>query len=423
MLQPCPEITACRVCGNRELTPCLDLGKQYLSSIFPNDLSYRDSLQAYPMALTLCAGPAACGLLQLRHAFDLSEMYAAYPYQSSTNPSMRPILQDVANAGLDTGLSSGDVVLDIGCNDGTMLSMMAGRGLILCGIDPAQNIEPVFADPDFHFSRGLFSRAMFENLAVPKAKLVFSVAMFYHLSDPVAFARDVAACLADDGVWIVQMAYMPTMLETNMYDNIVHEHVGYYDVRSLAHVMAKAGLDIVDVELNDVYGGSYRVFMQKAGGPRRISPRVPALAATEERAGLGRPETYLAFAGRIARTRDDLRALLDRLKKAGEPVWIYGASTKGNTIAQYCGLTTADTPFAADVNPFKWGKFLIGTDVPIVTEDELHRQRPKWLLALPYSFIDGFLTREADMVAGGSRFILPLPTVTVRPGPHAIPGA
>ncbi|TAK18109.1 MAG: class I SAM-dependent methyltransferase [Acidobacteria bacterium] len=403
------------MCGNRELVPCLDLGKQYLSSIFPTDLTYRATLQAYPMALTLCAGPGACGLLQLQHEFDLSEMYEAYPYQSSTNPSMRPVLQSVANAGIGVGLERGDVVLDIGCNDATMLSMLAGRGLTLCGIDAAQNITPVFADPDLHLRRGLFSVEKFQDFGLPKAKLIFSIAMFYHLSDPVSFSRDVAACLRDDGVWIVQMVYMPTMLDTNMYDNIVHEHVGYYDLRSLAVVMKKAGLEIFDVELNDVYGGSYRVFMQKAGGPRPIHGRVPALIASEERAGLGQPATYLAFADRIARTRDDLRTMLDRLNRAGEAVWIYGASTKGNTIAQYCGLTVKDTPFAADVNPFKWGKYLIGTDIPIVTEDELHRQNPKWLLALPYSFIDGFLARESAMVGRGTKFILPLPNVSVRP--------
>jgi NDP-4-keto-2,6-dideoxyhexose 3-C-methyltransferase len=415
LLQRCPEITACRVCGNRELVPCLDLGKQYLSSIFPADLNYRGSLQAYPMALTLCAGENACGLVQLVHEFDLSEMYEQYPYQSSTNPSMRRVLQDVANAGIAVGLAPGDVVLDIGCNDATMLSMLAGRGLILAGIDAAQNITQVFSDPDLHIQRGYFSAAKYADFHLPKAKLIFSIAMFYHLSDPVAFSRDVAACLGADGVWIVQMVYMPSMLDTNMYDNIVHEHVGYYDLRSLANVMRRAGLEIFDAELNDVYGGSYRVCIQRAGGPRPTTARVTDLVAAEERAGLGQPATYHAFADRIRRTRDDLRSMLDRLQRASEPVWIYGASTKGNTIAQYCGLTVADTPFAADVNPFKWGKFLIGTDIPIVTEEELHRQAPKWLLALPYSFIDGFLAREAAMVRAGARFILPLPNVTVRP--------
>lgn len=403
------------MCGNRELVPCLDLGKQYLSSIFPTDLNYRDSLHAYPMELVLCAGDTACGLVQLRHEFDLSEMYEQYPYQSSTNPSMRRVLQDVADAGIGVGLNPGDVVLDIGCNDGTMLSMLAGRGLILTGIDAAQNITPVFEDPNLHIQRGYFSAARYQDFNLPNAKLIFSIAMFYHLSDPVAFSRDVAAVLAPDGVWIVQMVYMPSMLDTNMYDNIVHEHVGYYDLRSLAVVMRKAGLEIFDVELNDVYGGSYRVFMQHAGGPRPTSQRVTEVIAAEERAGLGKPATYHALADRIARTRDDLRALLDQLNRKGESVWIYGASTKGNTIAQYCGLTVKDTPLAADVNPFKWGKFLIGTDIPIVTEEELHRQKPKWLLALPYSFIDGFLARETELVASGSKFILPLPNVTIRP--------
>jgi NDP-4-keto-2,6-dideoxyhexose 3-C-methyltransferase len=380
LLLPSPEISACRVCGNRELVPVVDIGRQYLSSIFPEDLTYRTTLERYPMELVLCAGSPGgeetrCGLLQLRH----------------------------------------DLVLDIGCNDGTMLSMLAGRDLTLLGIDAAQNIEPVFKDPRFHLKRGFFSRATYADFGEAPAKLIFSIAMFYHLSDPLTFARDAAACLADDGVWIIQMAYMPAMLDTNMYDNIVHEHAGYYDVHSLAWVMRAAGLEIFDVELNDVYGGSYRVFVQKAGGPRPAAARLRSVLDAETRAKLDQPATYQAFAARIAQTRDDLRALLHSLKAKGEDVWIYGASTKGNTIVQYCGLTSDDILFAADVNPFKWGKYMIGADIPIVTEDEMHHERPKYLLALPYSFIDGFLEREAALVASGTRFILPLPGVSLRP--------
>ncbi len=410
------EIPGCRVCGKTTLVPCVDIGRQYLASIFPTDLSYRSTLHPYPLELVLCAGPGACGLLQLRYEFDLSGMYEAYPYQSSTNPSMRPVLEDVAAAGRGAvDLKPGDVVLDIGCNDATMLSMLADRGLTLCGIDAAQNIEPVFDDPSLHLSRGLFTAARFDSLGVARARLIFSIAMFYHLGKPVEFSADVAACLAPDGVWIVQMAYLPTMLEANMYDNIVHEHAGYYTVHSLQAVMQRAGLELYDVELNDVYGGSYRAFIQHAGGPRAHTSRLATVLAGEQRAALDRPETYQAFAARVAATRDDLRQLLDRLKTSGAVTWIYGASTKGGTIAQYCGITSDDIPFAADTNPFKWGKYLIGANIPIVTEAALRAARPDYLLALPYSFIDGFLAREAALVASGSRFILPLPNVSIRP--------
>ena len=409
-------VSACRVCGGSDLVPCVDIGRQYLSSIFPTDLSYRATLHAYPLELVLCAGPTGCGLLQLAHVFDLSGMYEAYPYQSATNPSMRAVLQDVATGGLQAvNPQPGEVVLDIGCNDCTMLSMLANRGLTLCGIDAAQNITSVFDDPSLRLSRGLFTRERFAGLGVDRPSLIFSIAMFYHLDAPVAFSADVAAVLAPGGTWIVQMAYLPAMLTTNMYDNIVHEHAGYYTVQSLQAVMQRAGLDIYDVELNDVYGGSVRAFIQHAGGPRSHTDRLASAIAAEARAGLGQVATYRAFAERVDDSRRELRTLLDRLRREGRRTWIYGASTKGNTIAQYCGLTADDTPYAADTNPFKWGKYLIGTDIPIVTEAELREAKPDYLLALPYSFVDGFLAREAALVAGGSRFIVPLPTVTLRP--------
>ncbi len=411
-------VTRCRVCGHTDLRPCLDLGAQYLSSMFPADLSYRDVLETYPLDLVLCRKDGSgrqCGLLQLGHHLDLSAMYDAYPYQSATNSGMRAVLADVAAAGRRAvPLSPGDVVLDIGCNDGTLLSLFTGEGLTLAGIDAAANITPVFSDPALHLSRGYFDRARYEGLGVPDARLIFSIAMFYHLADPVTFARDVAACLARDGVWIVQMAYLPSMVETTMYDNIVHEHAGYYGLESLQQVMAQAGLDIVDASLNDVYGGSYRVFVRHAGRAAP-TPRLAELLAAERVARLDDPATWDAFAGRVAQTREDLLADLDRIRRAGQTTWVYGASTKGNTIVQYCGLTREHLPYAADTNPFKWGKYLIGADIPIVDEQALREARPDFLLALPYSFVDDFLQRESDLVARGTKFIVPLPQVRHRP--------
>jgi NDP-4-keto-2,6-dideoxyhexose 3-C-methyltransferase len=413
-----PVVTKCRVCGNTDLLPCLDLGAQYLSSIFPTDLGYRNLLTRYPLDLVLCRKDASgrhCGLLQLGHHLDLSAMYDAYPYQSSTNSGMRAVLEDVAADGRRAvTLGAGDVVLDIGCNDGTLLSMFAGKGLTLTGIDAAANITPVFSDPALHLAKGFFDRARFESFGVPKAKLIFSIAMFYHLDDPVTFTRDAAACLADDGTWIVQMAYLPSMVETTMYDNIVHEHAGYYGLDSLQAVMAQAGLEIVDASLNDVYGGSYRVFVRHKGKATPTA-RLAALLAQERAARLDDPATWTAFAGRIAQTRDDLIADLEQIRRAGQTTWVYGASTKGNTIVQYCGLTSTELPYAADANPFKWGKYLIGADIPIVDEQALHAARPDFLLALPYSFVDGFIQREADLISRGTRFIVPLPQVRHRP--------
>jgi NDP-4-keto-2,6-dideoxyhexose 3-C-methyltransferase len=413
-----PKTTRCRVCGNPALDPAVDLGPQYLSSVFPTDLSYRDHLQPYPMDMVLCRteGGAHCGLLQMGHHLDLTEMYQAYPYQSSTNSGMRAVLSDVAADGRRAvALSPGDVVLDIGCNDGTLLSMFAGDGLTLAGIDAAANIQLVFADAALHHGRGYFTRARYESFGIKKARLVFSIAMFYHLDDPVTFARDVAACLAPDGTWIIQMAYLPTMLDTNMYDNIVHEHAGYYGLDSLQWVMNAAGLEIVDASLNDVYGGSYRVFVKHKDAATVPSARLEQLRADERLKRLDDLATWTTFADNIAQTRDELLTALEQHRKAGRVTWVYGASTKGNTILQYCGLTSAELPYAADANPFKLGKYLIGSDVPIVDEAALRAARPDVLLALPYSFVDGFLSREAELVQRGTRFLVPLPHVHHRP--------
>lgn len=418
MIADSPQTTRCRVCGNTALDPAVDLGPQYLSSVFPTDLSYRDHMPRYPMDMVLCRteGGAHCGLLQMGHHLDLTEMYQAYPYQSSTNSGMRAVLSDVAADGRRAvALAPGDVVLDIGCNDGTLLSMFAGEGFTLAGIDAAANIQLVFSDPGLHHARGYFTRGRYDSFGINKARLIFSIAMFYHLDDPVTFARDVAACLAPDGTWIIQMAYLSTMLDTNMYDNIVHEHAGYYGLESLQWVMQAAGLEIVDVSLNDVYGGSCRVFVRHKAAQAGPSARLEQLRADERDKQLNSLATWTMFAERIAQTRDELLAELQRNRKAGRTTWVYGASTKGNTILQYCGLTSADLPFAADSNPFKLGKLLIGSDVPIVDEAAMRAAKPDVLLALPYSFVDGFITREADLIRQGTTFLVPLPHVHTRP--------
>lgn len=413
-----PKITKCRACGNTDLVPVIDIGEQYLSSIFPDSLEYRSKLKKYPLDLVLCVkkSPQQCGLLQLGHLLDLSGMYEDYPYTSSSNSSMKLILKDVAQSGLALQhLRAGDTVLDIGCNDGTLLSFFAGQGFQLRGIDAAQNVTPVFSDPALTISKGFFNQEKFRLISPHKARLIFSIAMFYHLDDPVTFCKDAAACLDSEGAWIIQMAYLPAMIETNMYDNIVHEHNGYYGIQNIEWVLEKAGLEVFDVLLNDVYGGSYRVFVQRQGGPFKKTDRYWRLLQKETAGNYFSPDTYRAFNRRIQKTREDLVKLLASIRKAGKTVWVYGASTKGNTILQYCGIGKNDLTAAADANPFKFGKYVIGADIPIVNEEEMRKAKPDYLLSLPYSFTAAFMERESALVKNGTRFIVPLPEVKILP--------
>lgn len=410
------KISKCRFCNNNTLIPCIDLGNQYLSSVFPSNLSYHNSMQKQLLDLVMCEKREdTCGLLQLGHSLDISKMYEEYPFTSSTNSSMPKILKDVLDSALEyITLKENDLVLDIGGNDGTLLSFLKDRNCDLLCIDAAKNIKPVFSSDKFRVINDFFSERIYKSTTKKKAKLIFSIAMFYHLSNPIQFARDIVACLADDGIWVIQMVYLPAMIKTTMYDNIVHEHVGYYGADHLRWIMEKVGLKIFDVTLNDVYGGSFRIFIKKRGSTKYASTeRYRKILQDEVEMRIYDVATYIKFMERVKKTRIDLLGLCRKIRSQGKKIWVYGASTKGNTILQYCGITNDLIEAAADSNPFKFGKYIIGADIPIKSEDEMRMVKPDYLLVLPYSFVDAFIRRESELIKKGTKFIIPLPDVGV----------
>ncbi|PIP69161.1 hypothetical protein CO033_01125 [Candidatus Nomurabacteria bacterium CG_4_9_14_0_2_um_filter_32_10] len=410
------KITKCRFCGNKKIIPVINLGNQYLSSIFPKDLSYHKNIKKQPLNLVLCKkNKNSCGVLQLSHSFDMSEMYKQYPFTSSTNSSMPKILKDVLDSTLFyVNLKENDLVLDIGGNDGTLLSYLKDTKCDLLCIDPAQNIKPIFTSKKFKTITNYFSEKVYKSATKKKAKIIFSIAMFYHLYNPIKFSKEIEACLSDNGIWVIQMAYLPKMIETTMYDNIVHEHVGYYGIDNIRWIMEKAGLEIFDVIVNDVYGGSFRLFIKKKGCSKYPKSKgYNKELKNEKKIKIYHPTTYKKFMEKIERSREDLLSLCKKIKSEGKSVWIYGASTKGNTILQYCGITKELIEAAADANPFKSKKYMIGSDIPIKKETEMRFKKPDYLLALPYSFTNAFIKREAKLVKSGTKFIIPLPKVKI----------
>jgi len=412
------KITKCRICGNKKIKSCIDLGKQYLSSVFPSDLDYRKDTKKYPLALVLCKKKKnTCGTLQLAHDIDLTSMYELYPFSSATNSSMPKILKDVVDASLArVEIKDNDTILDIGGNDGTLPSFFKNKKLKLINIDPAKNIKSTNKSPNYKYINNFFSKKAYNSSTREKAKLIFSIAMFYHLQNPIDFSKEVSDCMDDSGAWIIQMAYLPLMLKTNMYDNIVHEHVGYYTLHNISWIMEKVGLEVFDVQLNNVYGGSFRVFVKKKTNTKiKISKNVKKILDQESKFGINNLNTYTKFMSRIEKTKKDLLKLIKKLKSQKKTIWIYGASTKGNTILQYCGITNKEIEFAADANPFKFNKYIIGGDILIKNETEMRNKKPDYLLALPYSFVNGFIEREKSLIKSGTKFILPLPRVTTIP--------
>jgi hypothetical protein len=404
-------LKACRVCGSEDLANVVDLGEQFLTGVFPRVGDPDPS--AGPLALGLCR---SCGLVQLLHTYDAVEMYGEnYGYRSGLNASMVKHLQRKARflEGL-AGLREGDTVLDIGANDSTLLQGYRTRGLHRVGMDPTIVKWREFYPPDITGVADFFDAERYRSEGFAPARVVTSIAMFYDLDEPVEFARQIASCLADDGVWHFEQSYMPSMLRANSYDTICHEHVEYYSLHVVERILADAGLEILDVRFNRVNGGSFAVTAQRADGPRTANTDlVQWFLRQETRLRVTETAPFEAFDRSVQQHRDDLTDLVRTLRRGGASVVGYGASTKGNVLLQYCGLTSEDLPVIAEVNPNKFGCMTPGTHIPIASEDEVKAQRPDYMLVLPWHFRETVLEREAPYLESGGRLIFPLPEIEV----------
>jgi len=259
-----------------------------------------------------------------------------------------------------------------------------------------------------------FSEKNFEQATGKKARIVTSIAMFYDLEDPVEFARQVASILADDGIWHFEQCYMPSMLRTNSYDVICHEHLEYYSVRVIRNILDAARLKILDIQMNAVNGGSFAVTAAKKGSRYRSdTAMVNWLLEQEKRMGLDTPRPFREFEDRVFRHREDLRRLITMLVHDGKRIVGYGASTKGNVLLQFCGLGPEEIPAIADVNPDKFGCVTPGTHVPIVSEEEARSLEPDFYLVLPWHFKSGIVEREREFLEKGGKMIFPFPDIEI----------
>jgi len=408
--------TTCRISGE-PLKRVADLGDLYLTGFYS---SITADAPRGPLRLSL---GETSRLLQLEDSFDPDLLYREYWYRSGTNQTMTGQLRDI----VDTiphwiKLREQDVVLDIGCNDGTLLKQYPDSPrLFTVGMDPARNLQELGqAACDAHAAKYFSSDQFLPLSGGRKAKVITSIAMFYDLEDPSAFVRDIYESLADDGIWIAQLSYVPLMLKQNAFDNIVHEHLEFYSMYPVRYLLDQHDMKILDVELNDVNAGSFRLIMSKkcnsaedaAIFTRDIGEvRVRSLELLEDELRLDEPRVYQQFMARVDEQKNRLLELLTRLKNEGKVVYGYGASSKGNTLLQYYGITPDLVTAIAERQPAKIGLYTPGSWIPIVSEEEMRRQRPDYLLVLPWHFIHEFQQRERAFLEGGGQFIVPLPEV------------
>jgi SAM-dependent methyltransferase len=407
----------CRVCGSSALKKVIDLGDQNLQGSFVKPEKELPPLRRLPTSLVRCdpmQDEKACGLLQMEHTVPPEILYSAYWYRSGTNNTMRAHLKSIADRAMEMANLSKPLVLDIGCNDGTLLNFYPSS----CerfGVDPSDIAKE---NTNFQVVQDLFPSKELDNLVQGrKFDIITSIAMFYDLEDPVYFVKEIKKSLSESGIWIFEMSYMPTMLHMNAYDTICHEHLEYYSLAAIEFILSAAEMKIVDVELNNCNGGSIRCFASHTNCFKykgsEFQSRIRTLRQDEFDLELDTDKPYRHFQDRINLHKEELTTLLRKLKREGKRIHLYGASTKGNTILQWCGIDSRMIDYAAERNPDKYGATTLGTDIPIISEIESRTMKPDYYLVLPWHFKEEFLQREIDILKAGTKMIFPLPTLDI----------
>ncbi len=424
------EIEKCRICGNKRLEPILDLGMQALTGVFPKQ---GQVVEKSPVVLVKCHGEGSCGLVQIKHSVSLEMMYGEnYGYRSGLNRSMVDHLMGMARYTSSlVGLTPGDLVLDIGSNDGTLLRsylkiQAEGSGaapstvpseISFVGMDPTIKKFRSYYDErtipiaDFFSSKTFFEYFRDTNR---KAKIVTSIACFYDLEDPIAFARDIKRVLHPDGVWVFEQSYSLLMLAKNMYDTAVQEHLEYYSLSQISHILREAGLSVREVELNDCNGGSFRVVAEHHKD-LPTHPSVTLLEQQEKILGLDGLAIYRHFESSAKLHKQDFRKLLQDIKAKGQTVFGLGASTKFNAVLQYCEITPELLPAIGEVNEDKFGCMTPGSGIPIVPEKDLFAKKPDYLVVGPYHFKEFLLQlpHVQKYLESGGKLIFPLPSLEI----------
>jgi hypothetical protein len=404
--------SVCRITGNSDLVTVVDLGQHHLCGHFPSSKS--DFIPLGDLKLGLSQSSS---LLQLVDNPPVEEMYGDnYGYRSGLNMSMVNHLTTKASRLLEICNSDViDVVLDIGSNDGTLLNTYPDTIAFKVGIDPTISKFINYYDPSVITHSGFFNSEVFLGITgSKKAKIITSISMFYDLPDPRGFCQQVRDVLHRDGIWHFEQSYMPSMLRTNSYDTICHEHIEYYSLQVVHNILLTVGLKIIDVTFNSINGGSFAVTAAHVDSKYSSnSTIINWMLRMEARMQLDSPGIYRKFEQTAYNHRRDLKDLMKSLRKEGMKVAGYGASTKGNVILQFCSLCESDIFAIAEVNEDKYGRYTPGTLIPIQSEEVVKAEAPDYLLVLPWHFRESILKRESDFLNQGGKLIFPLPEIEI----------
>lgn len=393
------KISKCRLCSNKKLSPIYKFGKFFVSN-FVSKNNINKGIKA-PLNLVHCRN---CDLLQLSHSAPQEIMYKNfYWYRSSVTKLMRSALKEIFVASQKyVKLDSSDLVLDIGANDGTLLKYFKEKKIQTIGCEPAKNLSKQLNKNCDYMLNDFWSYEALKKLfkkknIYKKPKLITAIGMFYDLEDPGKFISDAAKCLDDKGIFIAQLMCLNSMIEKNDLGNICHEHLEFYSYKSLKYLFENNGFKIFKIEENNINGGSYRIFCKK---------NIKKSIAYKEKTTLSQINKFFS---RVEKNKKKTVNFIKKEVKKGKKIFLYGASTKGNTLLQYYKLNRKLIPFAVERSPEKWGKYTIGTGIKIISESIARKMNPDYLFVMPYAFISEFKKRESAWLKKGGKFILPYP--------------
>ena len=392
--------TTCRSCGSEKLSDISSFGEQYLSDFV--DTNKRPD--KYMLDLIMCQN---CTLVQLRHTTPPEKMYNdSYGYKSGINNTIKADLKEIVESALArTQVRVGDIVLDIGANDGTLLSNYP-EGLHRVAFEPVRKLAKECSTHAYVIN-DFFNYEKFQEYYPGKtAKIITFISCFYDLEDPNKVVADLVKILDPQGTIVIQQNYLAGMIKQNAFDNIVHEHLEYYSLKSMEHLLNKHGLEVFEVETNSINGGSFRTYIRHMNS-------VDKMRLFEHKMRLDNKWTYTLFAMRVKKEALKLNKFITEEVAKGKTVYLYGASTRGNSLIQFATLNNKLIKAAVERNPEKWGKRIASLDIPIISEEQARKEKPDYMLVCPWFFKEEFLKREEEYLKSGGKFIFPLPQFDV----------